>query len=188
MGIGLTGEWLDDKDHIFRQAPTVDQHQDMLYHNYAYAAGTMASGVADGAISQMLLITGEREVRARFYGVCEGSALGYLIEAPTILASGTAISVWNFNRKLGHSGLAPNDNPSQCLAFHTPTCGAEDLGNPIMGEFLPAGSYGYAFGGGADSFAELVLRPETAYVLRIRNVSGGAKYVSMGIGWVEMPA
>lgn len=134
--------------------------------------------LADGGNAQIRFRTGTKDAHVGISGSVGGKCFAYLYEDANI-SLGTELFIWNMDRNSAHRPDA--------RAYHTPTVtnvGTKALVNGIV---IPGGS-GPAvarIGASTRTDAEWELKPNTEYLLRITNDSGGAIDVSMLIEFYE---
>jgi hypothetical protein len=140
-----------------------------------YQVGHYDAAVANTASLEILIRTGSTlSLHSVFATNVGGDSVAYLFEAPTVTVVGTTITPINNNRN--------SANTAEGLFYHTPTTTAD--GTPLNnGTFIPGGSGGNAVGGSAGSSirdgGEIILKPNTDYLVRITNISGAAKNISL---------
>lgn len=129
----------------------------------SYVGGLLSSGTASGATTELLLITGVSEINLRFAVHSGGDAYVVLTEAPSVVSSGTHNPVMNRDRN--------SLNVSDMLVFSNPTVNG---GTPFPTMFIPGGSGGLASGGQVSSDDEILLKKNSVYSLRAKNITGQA--------------
>lgn len=96
-----------------------------------------------------------------------GNSSVAMFEGVTTSADGTALNVFNRSRS--------NTNTASLVVSHTPTI--TDLGTEIFDSYVFGGEKSKATGG-SDGFAEeIILKPNTKYLIRITNDSGASEVV-----------
>lgn len=173
----LLQRWLD---YGAKKAPSVvDFVHGQVHEGKMFHAGYTAT-VANEASLDLLLVTAAVESHATWEVFAGGQVNVYLYEDPAIDAeeSGTAVAVFNMNRT--------SENESDAVVTHTPTVTAVGDAPLINGRILPGGtSPTTRVGGGIRQGVEWILAPETAYLLRATNTSGGAIVINIGLEWYE---
>lgn len=135
-----------------------------------------ASPVADNGTVLFILTTHALYAHIEFRAACGGDAEGELYEGTTVTAgTGAALTAYNKNR----SSLTIS---TVGVRRGMTIVGAGTL---IENEFLPGGTGPLAVGGASTSRAEWILAPNTVYMVRITNRSGGAQPMSLAAEWYE---
>ena len=111
--------------------------------------------------------------RVAIEGLCVGDAMGYIYEG-TSTTGGTALPELNLNRN--------STNVSNSAAVLNPTINT--LGT-LLGTFVLIGGQKNKATGGDISSTQIILKPLTNYLFRMRNVSGFAQAAEMTITWYE---
>ncbi len=154
---------------------TTEHHE--VHEGEMFHAGRTVASLANGGNMDLLLTTGTKECHTVFEVFAGGQVTVSLYEGPTV-ADGTAVPVYNMKRSSANTALA--------TVKHTPT--VTDVGEVALvnGRILPGGtSPTTRVGGGIRQGIEWVLAPETDYLLRVNNSSGGAIAVNAGLEWYE---
>lgn len=151
-------------------------HEGEMFH----CSHTGAS-VSNAASVDVLLVTGAAvETHATWEIFAGGQVTIYLYEAPTVTEGneGTALTAYNMKRD--------SDNTPDALLYHTPTVGATGSTALVNGRILPGGTNPTTrVGGGIRSGAEWILAPDTLYLLRVTNTSGGTIAINLVLEWYE---
>lgn len=144
-------------------------HRGEMWHGeYTFAS------VANGNNADLRLLTGAQELHFDADVTVTGQATVTLYEAANISA-GTAITLRNRRR------LSGDLNPPYTLT-HTPTVTATGATALIPGRIIPGGSNPTTrVGASTRPDVEWELLPNTEYLLRINNSSGGAIIVTVDI-------
>lgn len=152
-------------------------HEGEMFHA-SYTNGS----VSNGASVDVLLVTGatvETHVSWEVFG--GGQVTVYLYEGATTSANGTAVSAYNMKRD--------STNEPGGVVTHTPT--VTDTGSVALvnGRILPGGTSNQTrVGGGIRSGAEWILAPDTLYLMRATNTSGGTIAINVALEWYEEAA
>lgn len=101
----------------------------------------------------------------------EGAAIIELFETPTISANGTAVTPRNMNRNVVDT--------INTLVFHTPTISAD--GTQLLQSSIGSGKTG----SGSGEAIHWHLKKGLSYYIKLKNVSGSAKTVSMEFKFFE---
>lgn len=145
-----------------------------------YVASRIFTAVANGSSADIVITTGNKYAHFSMLGKIGGDGRFFLYEAPNI-TGGTALSLQNVNRTLA------NNNTSSLV--YSPT--VNSVGTQIHSTIIPGGSgRARARIGGTDSSlirdgAEIILKLNSTYLLRVTNVSGGAEDISLSVGLYE---
>lgn len=154
------------------------QHTEHRVHGGGLYLGEYSASVADTNSMELLITTGSKFPHMSFAIAAGGQVTVYFYES-TSKTGGTEITTRNFNRN--HS-----DNNGVTVA-HTPS-GSGDGVALIDGRLIPGGA-GAApqsrVGGDARSGTELVLKPNTKYLLRVTNTSGGTIDINPVLNYYE---
>lgn len=104
-----------------------------------------------------------------------GQSQIFLYEGANI-SGGTALKVWNNYRGRGDAG-----NPIS--AWHTPVVTSTGVNTLVNGRIVVGGtSPTTRVGGALRQNSEIIVSPNTEYLLRVTNISGAAVAVSIAIG------
>lgn len=107
--------------------------------------------------------------------VSSGPCRVFLFENTTVSALGTALSVINLNRA--------SSNVSAIAVYHTPTITSD--GTDIHSDFMPLGKDQGGSNIAAGYENHMVLKPNTKYMFRVLNESGGIIKAAICIAWFE---
>ena len=133
--------------------------------------------LADNATLEVLIQAGNQPMHTVYAAAAGGDAEIALFEGTTFSAAGTAMPARNMSRLSTNTALA--------TITHTPTTTLD--GAQLQNAFLPGGAGGPPStpGGAARQDTEWVLAPDTNYLLRLTNRSGGAQPASLVVQWYE---
>ena len=149
-----------------------ETHEGEMFH----AEYTNAS-VSDAASVDVLLRTSTKDSHTVFDVYAGGQTKIYLYEAPTVTAVGTAVPAYNMNRSASLT--------STVAISHTPTITVSTT-ILVNGRVLPGGtSQQTRVGGGVRQGTEWILKPNTNYLIRATNTSGGSVPINVVIEWYE---
>ena len=119
-----------------------------------------------------LIQVGDSSQHSAFAADGGGNARFIIYENPTFTASGTGLQAFNLNRK--------SDNKSKGTFSHSPT--VTDPGTAIFSVSLPGGNKHAAVGGEGGGLAragqEIILGPNTNYLVRLTNLAGSTQSLS----------
>lgn len=133
--------------------------------------------VANNGTVNVLLRTGDTADHVIFEVSVGGQSAVQLWEAPEVGAVGTEIPSYNMNRTITRT--------AESLLYHTPTITATSE-ITMVNRIIPAGATAQTrVGGQSSKGVEWVLAPNTDYLLRITNTSGGNIPVSVMFEWYE---
>lgn len=153
--------------------PHHEVHEARMFHaSYKSPEG---GDIVDNGTIILQITSGLRIDHLLYFIAAGGDTEVEFLEAPTT-SGGTALQSHNTNR----NGLM---TPSS-VVVHTPTVSAAGL---LLDHFLVPGGIGANFSGGGSARrdTEWDLKPETKYVLRATNRSGGAQPMSLSLTWYE---
>jgi hypothetical protein len=151
-------------------------HYEIHYGGMFHAEHTVAV-VGNNAAVDMLFRTGDVADHTIFEVAVGGQSTVQLWESPTISVTGTAVPSWNMNREITRT--------ANTLIYHTPTITATGA-ITLVNRIIPAGATAQTrVGGQSSKGVEWVLAPETDYLLRITNTSGGNIPISVVWEWYE---
>ena len=155
-----SGGALDVIDHLHYET----HEGDVYYFAHLYES------VANNETADMYINVGDIPLHTTLRVNTGGTTFVNVYEGTTLSASGDDVVPQNKNR------LFPNTNEFTVQADPT----IDDLGTPMgTGEMLPGGSAGQKAGSSNDERDEWVLAPNTTYLLRVTNKSGGAIHISI---------
>lgn len=155
---------------------TIDTLHHEVHEGEMFHAAHTAS-VANGANLDFQLTTGAKDVHSAWEVFAGGQVTVSLFEAPTT-SGGTAVAAYNMHRD--------SPNTPQSAVVHTPT--VSDTGSVALvnGRILPGGtSPTTRVGGGIRAGTEWILKPNTKYLLRVNNSSGGTIAINAVLEWYE---
>ena len=133
--------------------------------------------VADDDVVDVLLRTGASADHAIFEVSVGGQSSVQMWEAPQVGDVGTAFGSLNMNRLMTRT--------AETLLYHSPTITATGA-ITMVNRIIPAGATAQTrVGGQSSKGVEWVLAPETDYLLRITNTSGGNIPISTVFEWYE---
>ena len=155
---------------------TIDGHHTEFHAAESGVATHIFEVVTDDAAADIFIQVGSVDVEAHFETAAGADAFVYLYEAPTVSASGTALTF--YNRCRGNADI------TDMTAFHTPTVtttGTDTLAQVV----LPGGEKNGSVGGNAGDGIGWVLEADTDYLFRTLNKGGEAKAISMEVDIVH---
>jgi hypothetical protein len=127
-------------------------HEGLFFNFLDYA-----TGIANGANRDILLITSTKDVHLRLSISSIGTATIFIYEAPTTTANGTEIPSYNMDRN--------STNTSITTAYYTPTVTA--VGTMLKAYFI-AISKQFFWG----ENEEIILKQSTKYLIRFASTAG----------------
>lgn len=140
--------------------------------------GYTVTSLGNGANLELLLDVGAVDAHSTWEVFAGGQVVVSLWESPTVGSLGTALPVWNMNRTVTTTAAS--------ALYHTPSVTATGTITLVNARILPGGtSPTTRVGGGIRSGAEWILAPETAYLMRVTNTSGGSIAVNVVTEWYE---
>lgn len=149
----------------------IHEHQKVHEGRY-FSGGVYNAALADTASIEILIQTGDQAFHTKLEASASGDTLIYIFEDTTFSAAGTAVTMSNHNR----DSVKAFDG----TVTHTPTLTTD--GTQLNGvSFIAAGTK-HTGGGGDFGFSnEYILAPNTDYLFRITNVSGGAIKIAASV-------
>lgn len=147
-----------------------------VHRGQMFAAEYLAS-VNNNASMDLLFVTGPEETHIKFSVTAGGACTVYLYEDTITSANGTIVPTHNHRRSA--------TNVASAQLYRTPT--VTTVGTALIpGRYLAGGaSQATRIGGAVRDEAELVLKPNSKYLLRVTNISGGAVTVNPVISFYE---
>lgn len=133
-----------------------------------------ASPIADNGTIILTLTTGAKYCHVQAYGAMGGDAEGEFCEAVDI-TGGTQMAERNHNR--------PSSKTATAAVLRDPT--VNDAGVLLEHLFMPGGTRQFAVGSTGSQRTEWICLPNTTYMMRLTNRSGGAQPGSIGVVWYE---
>jgi hypothetical protein len=149
------------------------------YHIHAglsFTTSRIATAVANAANSDVRFKTGTKSCHVAIDISISGKAQYIIYEAPTI-SVGTALNVYNNNRN--------SANVTTATVTHTPTVTATGT-TDILNILVATASSGSPILGTPGGRIEFIFKPNTEYLLRCTNTSGGAIDMNTVINWYEV--
>lgn len=153
------------------------QHHE-IHEGHTFSVAAYDDALADDDFIEFVFTVGTPKEAHLVYGaVCGGDGVLSFYEDPTTVSGGSELTERNKNRIIGDAG-------NQVSVLQDP---ASIGGNGTLLEqfVIPGGTGGNATGGTVTQRAEWILRPDKLYLLRITNIAGLAKPVSLKAEWYE---
>ena len=159
------------KDEISSSINVIDVLHAKIHNGQVFAFSHLFVSVANNANADILIITGNKDVHATMKISGGGNSHAYLYEGTTVSASGSVLDINNKNRH--HAQV------EEFRAFHTPT--GVTVGDQLSVEFFPGGTGGGGLkvGSTSEERDEWEFSPNTYYLIRVANKSGGAVDISI---------
>jgi len=168
----------------FTQAqPVISTDHEFIHLGMGYVASVFAEGVADDAAVMIEFKTPATEalgvVHLKEYKPWGSGGVNKLeiIEAPTLTTGNAAITPANRNR-VG----TPADSAATLKSNPTSISAGTTIEGPMA---FGGGGSGRGAGGNSTSDQEIVLKPNTTYLIKATNLSGGAAALGIWIFWYE---
>jgi hypothetical protein len=155
---------------------TIDHVHYHVHAGYHFTVCHAATGVANNGNLDIRFKTGAKSCHSIFDVAPSAKAQFYVYEAATISA-GTALAAYNNNRNSAKETTA--------TVTHTPTVTATGTINPIK-KFLGSGTPGIPIGALENTRNELILKPNTEYLIRLTNTSGSAADLGICVFYYEI--
>lgn len=122
-------------------------------------------GVGDGNTADILLSTGSNRPSVRIAVASGAKSIFTVHEDVTTSDDGTEVTKYSRNR---------NTSPTfDTTVFHTPTI--TNSGTVIAEDYLPGGIKNKEVGASNRDLAVWIIKPNTKYLLRVNNTSGGSE-------------
>lgn len=160
---------------------TIDDITREVRDGNIYHVDNRYDGLADGADADMLIVTPtNKQVHLRKNVAVTGTFNFFFYEGVTTSDDGTQLTTINRNRN--------SSDATGTTVFSAPT--VTDLGTELTDELIPGGESGGFFnnteaGAASADTAVWILEPDTKYLLRLTNDSGGTQNVSITIDFYE---
>jgi len=152
--------------------PTVRQR---IHDQTMFVTGHLFEAVANSAVADVIITT-DVIPHVGMSVTAQGNAHLFLFEDPTATTVGSnTLTIGNCDR---NSVLA-----TSASASHTPS--VTGTGTQIGRSFMGGGIRNSAVGGEATTQLEFILLPNTKYLFRATNKSGGAADISINIAFYE---
>lgn len=132
-----------------------------------YHFSHLFSSVADSANADILISTGAERVSLTFSVSVAADTEVRIYETTVVSNSGSAVTSFNRNRT--------QDTTFTSTVTHTPT--VSELGTLVTTDYLPGGEKNKEVGSSSSNFIVWVLKPDTNYLFRSTNTSGGTEKV-----------
>jgi hypothetical protein len=169
--VPISGPLTDTELRASSVANIPHEHQKVHEGRY-FSGGVYNAALADTTSIEILIQTGAQSFHAKLESSASGDSLVYIFEGTTFSAAGTAVVMTNHNR----SSAKVFDG----TVTHTPTLSTDGTQLSITG-YLAAGTK-HAGGGGDFGFSnEFILAPNTDYLLRVTNISGGVIKIATSV-------
>lgn len=134
-----------------------------------YHFSRLYDGIPAGEHADVLLVTGEKRVTVSFATAVAAESIFRLYEGTVTTDDGTALSKVNRNRNVTTTFTSN--------VFHTPTVSSQ--GTRLSYSYFPAGRSNRKVGASGEEIGVWLLKPNTKYLIRITNVSGGDERVGI---------
>lgn len=166
-------------DSISHAITTNLEEERMVHDGFLFYASYREDGVGSGLTSEALFIPGadkSTHVKRLKISASLGPVSVDFFEAPTVTANGVVQTIVSANRA---NVIIPD---SQLFANPTITSDGDNIG----GLYVPGGSIFEGVVGSTDTIEELIVAPNTPYLIRLTNETGGAINVGASIVWYEV--
>lgn len=142
-----------------------------------FVSGHFFSGIADDAYADLRILTVATKIALTVVIDAAGVALAQWFKGVTYSASGTSVLVYNNNEN--------SDRQASFTVFHTPTI--DVAGNVNSPQIMIFGSErNRALSSLGRANVSRLLEPNTEYLVRVQNVSGGAINIGITLEVVEV--
>ena len=154
--------------------PTIGSVHDHIHQGRGFVSSRDSGNIADAATDEILVQVGSTEMHMTVSIGTTGAFLLEIFEGPTVSSAGTSLNADNKNRT--------SSKTSNATLTHTPTTSADgDLHETLL---APGGKHV----GGAEGMGENdqnVFAPNTDYLIRAANISGGQARAVVRLSWYE---
>jgi len=152
---------------------SIDTVHHEVHEGMAYFAGFAASVLNAANLDVLILTNATKEVHYASEINVGGACQLYIYEAPSNVTGGGAVTSWN-KRRLGAASPPITVTSAPTV---TSLSGANIL---VNGRLIPGGNSAQTrYGGNLRANTEWILKPNTKYLIRVTNASGG----TIVIGW-----
>lgn len=155
--------------------PTISGVHNMTHKGVMSNASRLVVSLSNSTSIEMLVQVGDVPAHLRATVAAGGTSTAFIYEGTTFSGAGTPVSAVNKNRVATTAATVE--------VTHTPTITLD--GTLLSSAVIPGGGHGHAVGGQLSDFEEWVLAPNTVYLVRLTNVSGGAVPASVNLDWYE---
>jgi len=162
-------------DHFGGLQVTQIMHSKM-HSGCMFVASKYLGSIADSASVGLGFTTPAVHVHA-FMSVMAGGDAHVELYDSACISSGTALAAYNYNRYEG------TDSASTTIVYN-PTASVTTNMTLLFDTMLPGGT-GPKTPGGEANVAEFIMDTTTCHLLRITNVSGGAKTFAVAVNFIE---
>ncbi len=153
---------------------TISYVHERVHAGGTYTVCTINLGVTDDSSLDVVLEAGSLEYHVVIEVAAEGKALYFLYDTPTYSGGVTATNN-NLSKLMGDS--------STLVVKFNPT--VSSTGTQIYCKLLPGGSGGTRSGVSIRDHTEIILAPNTDYLLRLTNTAGNTKDLNISVQWYE---
>ncbi len=162
-------------DSVSGAALAIDFVTALIHEGKAFKTTLYDASIADTASQELLIQVSDNPIHLNLTIAALGDFEVFLFEGTTFSAAGSPIVPLNLNRA---SALA-----STCVFNDSPTITAD--GTEIAHTVLPGGQRNQAVDNEVGGDGELILAPNTDYLVRATNFSGSASRVSTSVTFYE---
>ena len=154
-----------------QRVESIDFVHQMVHEGRYFSGGYYNPAVVNNGVIELLIQSSATLItHMQFSGASGGDSIIQLFEDATITSAGTAITMANHNRLSIKAGDG--------TVTHTPVLLTD--GNQVNGTvFVPGGEKAQSGGGVGGFSSEFILKFSTIYLLRITNLSGQTKPMSI---------
>ena len=154
-----------------QRVETLEYNHQMLHDGRYFSGGYFNAAVLNNAVIELLVQSSATvNTHMQFSGSCGGDSTIQLFEGATFSNAGAAVTISNHNRQSVKVGDG--------MVTHTPTLLTDGATvNGIM--FVPGGQKAQSGGGAGGFVGEFILQFATTYLVRMTNLSGQTKPMSL---------
>lgn len=164
-----------DRERVTGAQCVITSDHANIHEGEGFNAWVYAEGAVDDAYVQLEFktpLTGRYIHMKSMVAMSEGLGSFEVIESPTLTTGSTAFVPTQLNRN--------NSTASTVIIKSNPTTIS---GGTVLRAYLIGA--GKENGGPANNDTEIVLKPDTTYLFRVRNLAGAAKALSLYLFWYE---
>lgn len=161
----------------FNTIKTMDIVHYQTHSGKLYSAGYFNETVVDDGTLELLFQTGSNPIHFTAHADVGGNSTAILYENCTFSNAGTSLTASNHRRS--------STNTTTVTITHTPsiTLNGTQINSTL---FIPGGSGGKAIGASSEGFeSEMILKPNTNYLLSIKNISGQTHPMAAHVTYYE---
>lgn len=165
-----------DVDPANQALVTTDAIHRNIHRGVMFHVDKSEEGIADdGSVEILIQVGSTHNVHLSITVAAGGDHKYELYEDTTFSGAGTALTPTNRDRR--------SSTTSASTFTHTPSISAD--GTLLTNGLRPGGHGGNSVGGSGTGFAEWILATDTVYLVRLTNLAGTAKLLSLSLDFYE---